>query len=93
MLGSQVTNKQTGHDHLFLEPQDSNKETTHLDTLCFPSVAIMALRSNVLQEDDICVSYMRIHVLMSLIIVTMNVWTVTVMSPQLVHANNCDLLP
>ena len=30
---------------------------------------------------------------MSLIIVTMKVWTVTVMSPQLVHVNNCDLLP
>jgi len=35
---------------------------------------------------------MRIHVLMSLIIVTMKVWTVTVTSPQLVHVNNCDLL-
>jgi hypothetical protein len=32
-----------------------------------------------------CVSYMRIHILMSLIILTMKVWTVTVMSPQLVH--------
>jgi len=44
MLGSQVTNKQTGHDLLYLEP---------LDSLCFPSVAIMALRRNVLQEDNI----------------------------------------
>jgi len=37
----------------FLEPLDCNKETTHSDTLCFPSVAIMALCRNVLQEDDI----------------------------------------
>jgi len=29
---------------------------------------------------------------MSLIIVTMKVWTVTVTSPQLVHVNNCDFL-
>jgi len=35
---------------------------------------------------------MRIHILMSLIIVTMKVWTVRVTSPQLVHVNNCDLL-
>jgi len=35
---------------------------------------------------------MQMHILMSLIIVTMKVWTVTVMSPQLVHLNNCDLL-
>ena len=60
-------------------------------SLCFHSVAIMALRRNVLQEDDI-LCYMRIHVLMSLIIVTIKVWTVTVTSPQLVHVNNCDLL-
>ena len=39
-----------------------------------------------------CVSYMRIHVLMSLVIVTVKVWTVTVTSSQLVHLNNCDLL-
>jgi len=31
---------------------------------------------------------MRIHVLMSLITVTVKVWTVTVTSPQLVHINN-----
>ena len=37
-------------------------------------------------------SYMWIHVLMSLIIVTMNVWSVAVTSPQLVHVNNFDLL-
>jgi len=39
-----------------------------------------------------CVSYMCIHILMSLIIVTMKVSRVTVTSPQLVHINNCDLL-
>jgi hypothetical protein len=36
-----------------------------------------------------CVSYTRIHVLISLIIVTTKVWTVTAMFPQLVHINNC----
>jgi hypothetical protein len=45
MLGYQVTYKQTDHD--------CNKGTTHSDTLHFPSVAIMALRRNILQEDDI----------------------------------------
>jgi len=35
-----------------------------------------------------CVSYMQIHILMSLIILTMKVWTVKVTSPQLVHINN-----
>jgi len=52
MLGCQVTNKQTGHD-LFLKPLDCNKGTTHSDKLCFPSVVIMALRMNVLEEDNI----------------------------------------
>jgi len=33
MLGSQVTNKQTSHDPLFLELEDCNKGTTHSDTL------------------------------------------------------------
>jgi hypothetical protein len=32
-VGSQVTNKQSGPDPLFLEPEDCNKETTHSDTL------------------------------------------------------------
>ena len=52
-VGSQVTNKQTSPDPLFLEPYDCNKETTHSDTLSFPSVAIMAVHRNVLKEDDI----------------------------------------
>jgi len=36
---------------------------------------------------------MQIHILISLIIVTMKFWTVTitVLSQQLVHVNNCDL--
>ena len=38
-----------------------------------------------------CVRYMQIHILMSLIIVTVKVQTVIVMS-SLVHVNNRDLL-
>jgi len=38
-----------------------------------------------------CVSYIQIQVLMSLIIVTMDVWIVT--SQQLVHVKSYDLLP
>ena len=53
MLWSQVTNKRTGRDPLFLEPLDTNKGTTHSDNLSFPSVAIMALHRNVLQENNI----------------------------------------
>ena len=52
-VGSQVTHKHTGPDSLFLEPEECNKVTAHSDTLCFPSVAIMALRRYVLQQDDI----------------------------------------
>jgi len=37
------------------------------------------------------VCYMRIHVLMSLIIVTMKFWTVTMTSQQSVHVYNCNL--
>jgi len=61
-------------------------------TLSFPSVAIMALHRMFCKRTIFCVSYMPIHVLMSLIIVIMKVWTVTVMFPQLVHVNNCSLL-
>ena len=46
---SQVTNKQTSPDPLFLEPKIPLIQTLSL----FPSVAIMAMRRNVLQEDDI----------------------------------------
>ena len=52
-FGSQVTHRHTSPDPLFLEPEDGNKVTTHSDTLCFPAVAIMALRRSVLQGDDI----------------------------------------
>ena len=61
-VGSQVTHKHISPDPLFLEPEDCNKVTTHSDTLCFPSVAIMALRRSVLQEDDIlCELYADTH--------------------------------
>jgi len=53
MLGSQGTNKQTGHDPLFLEPYDCNgRDQTFRYSLCFPSAAIMALRGDAVQEDD-----------------------------------------
>jgi hypothetical protein len=60
--------------------------------LFFPSVAIMDLHRNVRKRMIFCMSYMRIHVLMSLIIVTMKVWTVTLTSQEIVHVNNCNLL-
>ena len=96
MFGSQVTNKQTSPDVLFLEPEDCNKETTHSDTVfvflpnflqwqSWLSVGVFCKRT------IFCVCYTRIHVLMSLIIVTMKFWTVT--SPQLVYVNKCHLLP
>jgi len=93
MLGSQVTNKWTGRDSLFIEPLDCNKGTTHSDTLS----VLLQLQSWLCIEifckrTIFCVSCMRIHVLLSLIIVTVKVWTVTVMFPQLVHVNDCDLL-
>jgi len=40
-----------------------------------------------------CVSYMRIHFLMSLMIAKLKFWTVTVKSPQLVHIISHDLVP
>ena len=93
MLGSQVTNKQTGHDPLFLEIQDCNKGTIHSDTLSvFLQLQSWLYVGMFCKRMIFCVSYMRIHILMSLIIATMKVWTVTVRSPQLVHVNNCDLL-
>jgi hypothetical protein len=52
----------------------------------------MALRRNVLQEDDIlCELYADTRSDVS-DYSTMKVWTVTVMSPQLVHIKNYDLL-
>jgi hypothetical protein len=71
-----------------------NKETTHSDSLSlsFPSVAIIAFRSNVLQED---------YILCELYAVTRS--DVSGYSnnesldsdcavPKLVHVNNCDIL-
>jgi hypothetical protein len=93
MLGSQVTNEQNSHDPLFLEPLDCNKGTTHSDTLSvFLHLQSWLCIGMFCKRTIFCVSYMRIHVLMSLIIVAMKVWTVTVTSPQLVHINNCHLL-
>jgi hypothetical protein len=54
MLGSEVTNKQTGHDPpIFRTIRLQQRDHSFRYSLCFPSVAIMALRRNVLQEDDI----------------------------------------
>ena len=94
-VGSQVTHKQTCPDPLFLEPEDCNKETSHSDTLSvFLQLQSWLCVGMFCKRMIFCVSYMPIHVLMSLIIVTMKVWTVTVTvtSPQLVHIKNWDLL-
>ena len=54
MLGSQVTNKQTGHGPLLLEPLDCNKETTHSDTLSvFLQLQSWFAYRNDLQKDGI----------------------------------------
>jgi hypothetical protein len=93
MLGTQVTNKQTRHDPLLLKPLDTNKGTTHSDTLfVFLQLQSWLCVGMFWKRTIFCVSYTQIHVLMSLIIVTVKVWTVTVTSLQLVHVNNCDLL-
>jgi hypothetical protein len=86
MLRSQVTNKQTGPDPLFLEPLDCNKETAHSDTLFSFN---HGFAWNVLQEDDIlCELYADTH---SHVSDYSDNESVTVTSP-LVHVNNCDLL-
>jgi len=78
---------------LFLEPLDCNKGTTHSDTLSvFLLLQSWLCVGMFCKRTIFCVSYMWIHILFSLIIVIMKVWTVTVTSPQLVHVNNCDLL-
>ena len=66
------SNTQTGPDPLFLEPEDCNKESNHSDNLS----VFLQLRSWLCvgmfsKRTIFCVSYMRIHVLMSLFIVTM----------------------
>jgi len=72
----------------------NHKTTTKrplIQILCFPSVTVMALRRNVLQEDDILWE-LYADTRSDVFIVTMKVWTVMVTSPQLGHVNNCDLL-
>jgi len=68
MFGSQVTNMQTLPDPTFLKPYDCNKVTIDSNTLFsfnIPSVETMALHSSIMKDDDICMSYMQIHILMS----------------------------
>ena len=85
MFGPQVTNKQTGDDPLFLEPLNGNKGTTHSDTVSvFLQLHSWLCVGMFCKRAIFCVSNMQIHILMSLIIVTMKVWTVTVTSPQLI---------
>jgi hypothetical protein len=61
-------------------------------SLCFLQLQLWLCVGMFCKGMTFCVSYMWIHNLISLIIATTNVWTVTAMSPQLVHVNNCDLL-
>ena len=91
-VGPQVTQKHTGPDTLFLEKEDCNKVTTHSDNLSvFLHLQSWLCVGVFCKRTIFCVTYMRIEVLMSLIIVTVKVRTVTVTS-TLVHVNNCDLL-
>jgi len=58
MLGSQVTNKQTGHDALFLEPYDCSKGTTHSDTLSvFPQLQSWLCVGKFCKRTIFCVLY------------------------------------
>jgi len=83
---------QTVSGPLFLEPQDCNKGTTHSGTLSvFLQLQSWLCIEMFCKRMIFCVSYMWIHILMSLIVVTMKVWTMTVTSLQLVHINNSDL--
>jgi len=82
-----------GHDPQFLEPLDCNKGNIHSDTLSvFLQLQSWLCVGMFCKRTIFCVSCTQIHVLFSLIMVTMKVWTVTIMSAQLVHINNCDLL-
>ena len=63
---SQVTNKQTVSDLLFLELQDCNKGTTHSDTLSvFLQLQSWLCVGMFCKRTIFCVSYIWIHVLMS----------------------------
>jgi hypothetical protein len=63
--------------------------TTPLDTL-YPQPWLCV--GMLCERTIFCASYKGIHVLLTLISVTIKFWTVTVTSPQLVYVNNCDLL-
>jgi len=66
MLGSQVTNKQTGLYPPFLEPLDCNTGTTHSDTLSvFLQLQSWLCLEMFCKRTIFCASYMRIHILMS----------------------------
>jgi len=81
-------------DPLFLKPLDCNKGTTHSGTLSvFLQLQLWLCVGMLCKRTIFCVSYMQIQILISLIVVTIKVWPVTVMPPQLVHINNCVLLP
>jgi hypothetical protein len=63
MLGSKVTNKQTRHDPLLLEPSDTNKGTTHSDTLfVFLQLPSWLCVGMFWKRTIFCVSYTQIHV-------------------------------
>jgi len=58
MFGSQVTNTQTSPDSYFLNHYSKTKRPL----IQIPSVAVMALRRNVLQQDDsLCELYADTH--------------------------------
>jgi hypothetical protein len=67
MFEFQVTNKQTGPDPLLLEPKDCTKNTTHSDTLSrFLQLQSWHCMGMFCKRVIVCVSYMRMHFLMSL---------------------------
>jgi len=58
MFGSQVTSRQNALEPYFRKISLQRSDRSFRYSLCFPSVAIMAVRRNVLQEDDIlCALY------------------------------------
>ena len=66
MLGSEVTNKQTGHDPYFENHKTATKRPL-IQILCFPSVAIMALHRNVLQQGNILCEYNSVRLAKTLL--------------------------
>jgi len=64
-----------------------------IQILCFPSVAIMDLRRNVLQEDDIlCELYADTHFNVSYYTDNESLDSDSNVSTTSSHKNNCDLL-